>query len=136
VDHSEPLRDMSFYLKLGVTGLLGGIIAGVTGLGGGIIFIPFLMFLCTLPLKKVSPYSNVAMMISSLMGLLPHLGKVEGLSVGSLDIEIALPLLIGSLITSKLGAKWNSSVSAKTKRVLLLSLLFIVTVKMYYSLSS
>ncbi len=129
---------------MATTGFLGSLISSLTGLGGGIVFTPMLINIVKLPLKMVTPYSNLAMMVATFIGVIPHLFKhhsqsivfeseiLNGLFVGNVNFGIILILVVGAFVSSKLGIKFNSSISEKKKKYILSSLLLVLSVKMIF----
>jgi uncharacterized membrane protein YfcA len=76
---------------------------------------------------------------SSLMALIPLMffgGQIQldKAIIGNLDLSIATVFIVGSLLTTYFGAKWNSSISAFRKRRILITLLFVLTLKMIFDL--
>lgn len=141
-DHTSEHKDEP--LKLGVTGLSGSLLSSLTGLGGGIIFTPMFLSVVKLPLKKIPAYSNLAMLVANLIGVLPHLfspldsrslglGDIFNSSfIGSVNISMILILSASAFFTSKIGIKYNNSVSSQTKKYLLASLILILAIKMSF----
>lgn len=121
------------------TCFFGAIISSITGLGGGIVFVPLFMNLVKLPMKLISPYSNLAMTITTFMGVLPHFAKkieyenswplIQNSFIGHVNPIIIGALFSGAFLASKIGVKFNNSVSDKTKRYILSSILIIFAVK-------
>jgi len=136
VDH-KLLKIHDF--KVFNTCLFGSILSSITGLGGGIIFVPLFMNLVKLPLRLISAYSNLAMMVTTFMGVLPHFFKEINYSnpwpvIDQSFIGHVSPILIGSLfsgafIASKWGIKFNSTVSDKAKKYSLGIILLILSIK-------
>lgn len=129
-------------LFIASTGFLGSLVSAVTGLGGGIIFIPMLMTLVRLSPKKVSPYSNLAMVFATFIGCVPHLFHSleseqiisEGVApffIGQVNFAIIFILAASAFFTSKLGVKFNDLVSVKNKRIILSLLLLTLSLKLF-----
>lgn len=123
--------------------VIGSFISSITGLGGGVIYVPMYLELLKLPMKNISPYSNVSMLFASLFGLIPHLLEPLNIStlefpqyykdyfIGHVNIAIVLVVFTGSYITSKIGTRLNSSINQNIKKIALGLLLLIVSVKMF-----
>ncbi|MCO4756008.1 MAG: sulfite exporter TauE/SafE family protein [Bacteriovoracaceae bacterium] len=121
-------------LILKVVCFVGGFISSVTGLGGGAVFVPFFISLVKLPMKLISPYSNIAMVAAAVTGLAPHFFKAGEFSlkselaqkafIGHVNILFILCLFSGAFVTSKFGVKLNSKVDESLKKLLLSILLF------------
>jgi uncharacterized membrane protein YfcA len=127
------------------TGFLGSLISSITGLGGGIVFTPMLISLVKLPLKLVSPYSNIAMSIATFIGIFPHFFTTLQLShgvsslpslsqqffVGSVNIAMILIMTTTALVGSRIGIKYNDSVDGEVKKNLLAGVISILIIKMF-----
>lgn len=123
-------------------GLFSGLLSGITGLGGGMILIPLFISLFKMPYKKISPYSNACMAITTGGGLFIYglaeknsyfLEKSEPLLYklqwGDTNLGIIGLLFIGSILTAKLGIKLNQVVSPKKAKISFAVLLFIFAIK-------
>lgn len=128
--------------KIFLTGFLGAFISSISGLGGGVIFIPLLISFAKVRMKSVSPYSNLAMVTATFMGAIPHLlvktklapGFPKTLTpyfLGNINFSIVLIFILLGVVSSKLGIRFNERVNADTKRYLLASLLFFLSIKMF-----
>lgn len=128
------------------TGFFGAFISSITGLGGGIIFTPVFANVLKVPSKLVSPYSNLAMLITTFIGVLPHLfirtakenrihfsdQWLNASFIGNVNFIIILIVTIGALISSGLGVRWNSKVPPKEKNFLLCFLLALFSIKLLF----
>jgi uncharacterized membrane protein YfcA len=126
------------------TGFIGSLISSITGLGGGIVFTPMLISVVKLPLKVVSPYSNIAMSIATFIGVLPHffneLQVTSGVSslpslsqqyfIGSVNLVIIFIMTTTALIGSRVGIQYNESVSGEYKKKLLAGIILTLIIKM------
>lgn len=141
----ESVDDSIVSTKLvAITGIIGSFISSITGLGGGIVFTPMLISLVKMPLKLVSPYSNLAMSIATLIGVLPHLfndissvertselpALAQGFFIGNVNIVIILIMTSTAIMGSKLGIKYNHSVSSNIKKKLLAAFIALLIIKM------
>lgn len=128
------------YLKLGVTGFSGGLIASLTGLGGGAIMVPLFIGLLHISYTQVSSYSNLAMCAGTLSGLSFYaLKKTSEVSFpvqylnffqsGHVNFALALILSFGAFLSSPYGVKLANNANAKTKRKFYVVLLSFVAVK-------
>jgi uncharacterized membrane protein YfcA len=124
------------------TCFFGAIISSITGLGGGIIFVPLFMNLVKLPMKLISPYSNLAMTIATFMGVLPHFTRevsyenswalIQNSFIGHVNPVIIGALFFGAFFASKLGVKFNNSVNDRSKRLILGSILTLFAGKILF----
>lgn len=96
-----------------LTGLLAGIMSGLFGIGGGLIITPILMFIFNFDTKLASGTSLAALLLPvGLPGVLMYQNS------GNLNIITAIPLAIGIVFGSMLGANIAISLPpAKIKRI-------------------
>ncbi len=137
VDDNNLLKIHDF--KVFQTAFGGALISSLTGLGGGILFVPMFMNIVKLPMRLISPYSNLAMTVATLMGLLPHFYKdivyeselslINRTFIGHVNPIIILSLFVGAFLFSKIGVRYNNRVEDHTKKYLLCSLLIIFSLK-------
>ena len=131
--------------QIGFISFFGALLSSLTGLGGGIIFTPAFLEVSKLNVKKVAPYSNLAMVFATGFGVAPHLlaktkqipgislPHLEFLQVGHLNISVVIFLAAGSLISSPLGVRFNQKVSSNRKRQILIMILVILALKTLFT---
>lgn len=111
IDEIDPV-------KLGITGLISGVVAALSGLGGGIIMIPILNNLFKVDMKQASAVSlgviGVTSLASTLYNLMEHEPVALPYSQGLLVFPLALTLAGGVLIGSPLGVKYSRRLTAQT----------------------
>lgn len=136
--HNKNKKLEEDQFKIGGTGFLGSLISSITGLGGGIIFVPMLVSFVKVPLTHISSYSNAAMSFATLIGIIPHFYYPFASSsqdfynqgfVGHVNFIFIFLIFSGSLISSKFGAKLNTSIDYRFKKVSLALLLIIFALK-------
>lgn len=138
---SDQLKQIPAW-KFIITGLIGGIISSLTGLGGGAVFVPMLIAFVKMPMQYVSPYSNLAMTFATLSGLIPHFFQTQEYSwenaqllnqfqLGNVSLLLPLIILSGAIITSSIGVKLNSTLSARTKKLTFAFLLIALALKTF-----
>lgn len=128
--------------KVFQTSFGGSFISSITGLGGGILFVPMFMNVVKLPVRLISPYSNLAMTMATFMGILPHFSKeieyqssrelINNSFIGHVNPLIILSLFTGAFVFSKIGVKFNNQVQDKTKKLMLSALLIIFSIKILF----
>jgi hypothetical protein len=116
----KPLR-----LKLRVTapmGLLVGLLSAILGVGGGLVAIPMLLNVVRLEMQRVAATSLVVVMFAAATGTATYVlnglgapGRPAG-SIGFIHLTAAIPILVGSLISVRWGAKANQRVNRRTLR--------------------
>lgn len=129
-------------LTFAMVGFVGAFISSITGLGGGLIFTPFFMSILKVPTAKVSPYSNLAMLITTFIGVLPHffnstqklmIFKTPWLNhtfIGDVNYFLVGAIVIPAMFSAQLGVKLNRKVEDKNKKLLLSILLSIFAGKL------
>lgn len=130
--------------SMGAVGFCGSLLSSLTGLGGGIIFTPAFLGILKVPIKKVAPYANLAMVFATGLGTLPHLLVVNlhgdhfsnpilnQFFIGNLNVAVVAILGITSLISSRLGVRLNKTVGPQTKRLILGIILLILSLKILF----
>ena len=138
---SETIGEQKAFsiLTILIIGFCSGLISGFTGVGGGLIVIPLLLKFTKVTIKTVSAYSNAIMIFTALSGVVSFaLGDVSietsYYSIGYVLPELIGIILIGSFFGSKIGSWINRSVKGQTYRIALSILVFIVSIKMFYSI--
>jgi uncharacterized protein len=118
--HEKPLR-----LTLPVTaatGLLIGLLSALLGVGGGVVAIPMLLYVVRLDLQRVAATSLAVVAFAAASGTITYI--VNGLghgglppgSLGYVHVTAALPILLGSLLAVRFGARANQRVNRRTLR--------------------
>ena len=115
-----------------ILGLFTGTVSGIIGAGGGLIMIPVFIRYYKLSVKTAIGTSLAIVFAGSVLGAL---GKIVSLQV---DYLMAIPIILGSIIAARLGAKVNKITPQKTLRALLLTIIFLsflqVSLKLYFNL--
>lgn len=141
-DRKAPQLQKLSDTKIFITGFLGAFVSSISGLGGGVIFIPLLISFAKVSMNSVSPFSNLAMVIATFMGAIPHLvsppvppvGFPEVLKpyfAGHINYAIVGVLIVGGLMSSRVGVIFNGRVPPVIKRYLLASLLLVLSIKLF-----
>jgi uncharacterized membrane protein YfcA len=78
---------------------VGGLASGFLGIGGGLIVVPVLSAYVGLPIHLAVATSMLAMIFTSISGVSTHL------LLGNVKLEYAIPLVIGILAGTQLGAR-------------------------------
>ena len=126
-----------------ITAAIGSFLSAITGLGGGVIFIPLLIGLVRVPLKLISPYSNMIMVAATASGALPHLFKSSAFEapvpeifpsfqMGNIIIIISFGLAFCAILTSRLGVSFNDLLGPEMKKYSLSALLFVLSIKLFF----
>lgn len=104
-------------------GLLVGSVAGTLGVGGGFILTPLMISVLHVPTRVAVGTALLMIVPTTLMG---SLGKI---ATGQFDLELGLPVIIGSILGAQVGGRVNRRVPPRTIRTALLLLLGIILVR-------
>ncbi|MBL7835815.1 MAG: sulfite exporter TauE/SafE family protein [Cyclobacteriaceae bacterium] len=120
-------------VKLTLTGILGGTIAGFTGLGGGTVLIPLLNIWQKVDIKKAKSISFGVIFLIALWLTLYNMFFGDTLAVagsqGLIIFPLVLPLAIGVLIGSPLGVVISHRMSSRAVTIVFLIMVSIVTIQ-------
>jgi uncharacterized membrane protein YfcA len=103
-----------------------GTFSGIVGAGGGFILIPLMITLLKIPTKITIGTSLGIVFIGSLMG---GLGKIVSLQT---DIMMALPLIVGSIISANIGANTSKFLSAGVLHILFMAMIIISGIQVLF----
>lgn len=130
----RPLR-LSPWVTIPV-GLTVGMFSALLGVGGGLVAIPLMLYVVGLPIEKVAATSLAVIVFAASAGTLTyvasgagHAGLPAG-SLGYVHVSAGLPLLVGSLITVRLGARVNQRMKVKTLRLVFAVLLLVLGLRL------
>nr|MBC8342685.1 sulfite exporter TauE/SafE family protein [Bacteroidota bacterium] len=116
------------------TGLLMGIFSALSGLGGGVVTVPVLSDIFKLKIKKATSISLGVMPFMSLVAVLIYSLTDTEASVnafGYLYPQITLPMVAGVMIMAPLGVKLSRLFSDTFIRILFITILIVVTIRMF-----
>lgn len=120
-------------LRLTLTGVFSGIVAGFTGLGGGTIIIPMLNLWQRIDIKKAKSISFGVIFAIALWLTVYNLffgGSLEVTgSTGLIIFPMMIPLIVGVLIGSPLGVIVSSKMSSRAVTLVFLLMVSIVTIQ-------
>ena len=115
-----PIAEMSVNMAvLLAMGAAVGFLSGMFGVGGGFLITPLLIFYNIPPAIAVATGAN-QVIASSLSGTLAHLKR------GTVDIKLAIVLLLGGVVGSSLGAFVFAFLRAFGQLDLIISLMYVV----------
>jgi uncharacterized membrane protein YfcA len=118
------IKPMRKYLTI-LTGLILGFIVTFTSVGAGAIGVTVLLILNpSLPIKKVIG-TDIAHAIP--LTLIAGLGHAK---LGTVNYDLLVALLLGSLPGVWLGSQINSKINEKTIRLILVLILFLISLKL------
>ena len=120
VDVNLPL---AFVMALAV-----GVLAGMLGVGGGFIMTPLMISVLRIPTRMAVGTSLLMIIPTTFSG---GIGKI---ATGQFDLQIAIFVIVGSIIGAQFGGKVNAMVSPKVIRTTLLLLLIGILIRTAFDL--
>ena len=110
-------------------GILVGILAAIMGVGGGFIMVPVMVYMLRMPMHVVVGTSLFQILITCI-----NVTFMQAYYNQTVDIVLALLLLLGSTIGAQLGAKVSDRLNADQMKVILAMMVLLVMVQMVYGL--
>ncbi|MDB6453873.1 sulfite exporter TauE/SafE family protein [Falsirhodobacter sp. 20TX0035] len=101
-----------------------GLLSAIMGVGGGFIMVPAMIYLLGMPTKVVVGTSLFQVILVSAFTTLLH-----AMTSGTVDIMLALLLIIGSVVGAQFGARVGVKLRAEQLRILLALLVLAVSLK-------
>ncbi|WP_408011142.1 sulfite exporter TauE/SafE family protein [Pseudalkalibacillus sp. A8] len=128
----EGLKPFEFtYLSITLTiisSFIIGVLGGLVGLAAGFIFVPLMIFVFKLPIKKAIGSSLITCFLLSAGSF------ITILSVGSLPLGYGVMLIIGGILGAQIGGRITKQLnSIVLKRIAAYSIL-IISVKLFFDL--
>lgn len=102
-----------------------GIISSFFGIGGGIIFVPLMVAVMGLGMKKAAPTSQFILLFVSFSGLITHS------ILGHPDYYQSLLLAIGAFIGGIVGARLSLDIKEKNLRILVSFVIIAAAIKLF-----
>ncbi len=126
---SEETTDFTFNRILSIASGSGvGFVAGVVGAGGGFMLIPVMIKILQIPIRVTIGSSLGIVFIGALMG---SIGKIMTAQV---EWAFLLPVILGALPSSLLGAHVSKKLPAARIRHILLLLVLLILLKTWFDL--
>ena len=110
-------------------GITSGFLAAVMGVGGGFVVIPALMYLAGLPVNKA-----VGMSLFQMIFITAFLTYFHGTVNYGVDIVLALILMAGSSFGAVFGSAFGQRLNKNITKIIMASLVSIVSVLSFYQL--
>jgi uncharacterized membrane protein YfcA len=111
-------------LRAAPGGFLAGLASGTFGIGGGALVVPLLRFGVGVPMHIAAPTSMFAMVFTSATGAIVHAG------LGNASFSHAIPLGIGMIVGTQIGARIAKRTKAKVLEKLLGICILVVGARM------
>lgn len=110
-------------------GCMVGLLSAIMGLGGGFIMVPLMIFLLEVPMHVV-----VGTNLFQEVFMCANVTFMQSLTNHSVDIVLAIILLVGSSIGAQFGARFSRRFQADELKILLASIILLVMAKMFLAL--
>lgn len=110
-------------------GILVGILSAIMGVGGGFIVVPAMIYLLRMPTGVVVGTSLFQICFITAMTTVLHAWENQ-----SVDIVLALMLMIGSVVGAQFGTKAGEKLKGEQLRFLLAALVVLVGIRMAWGL--
>lgn len=110
-------------------GLLVGILVSIMGVGGGFFMIPAMIYLLGMPTSVVIGTSLFQIIFTTI-----HVTLLHAITTQSVDIVLAVILLVGSSIGAQVGTRLGGRLPAAQLRGMLAVLLLLLAIKLGVSL--
>ncbi|MCI5078207.1 sulfite exporter TauE/SafE family protein [Oricola sp.] len=110
-------------------GLMIGILSAIMGVGGGFIMVPAMIYLLKVPTNVVIGTSLFQIIFVS-----AYTTVVQAMTNHSVDVILALLLMLGSVIGAQYGAKAGQRLRGEQLRALLAALVLLVALRLGYAL--
>ena len=123
---------------LSLAGFVAGLISSLTGIGGGILLVPMMYYFLKFPLKKSLGTSSATIVITATAGVVGYV--IRGMdntllpphTLGYVDYLNSIPLIIGTLLTARLGAMVAHKTNVNVLRKFFAVFLLVVATKMFF----
>ena len=113
-----------------LVGLSVGVLSAIMGVGGGFIMVPAMIYLLSMPTKVVVGTSLYQIIFVTALTTLLHAATNY-----TVDIILAVLLLIGGVIGAQYGAMVGARLKAEQLRILLAGLVLLVCAKLAFDLA-
>jgi uncharacterized membrane protein YfcA len=132
INNALPLK--IHFEKSGVTlsmitvfllGVLVGVLAAIMGVGGGFIMVPVMVYMLRMPMHVVVGTSLFQVLFTCI-----NVTFMQSLYNHTVDLTLAVLLLVGSTIGAQIGARISTRLKADQLKIILASIVLIVMVSM------
>ena len=106
-----------------------GLLAAIMGLGGGFIMVPMMVYLLRVPMHVV-----VGTNLFQEVFMCANVTFMQALTNHTVDLELAIVLLVGSSIGAQFGARFSRKFEADQLKILLAIIILLVMVKILLAL--
>ena len=110
-------------------GIFVGILAAIMGVGGGFVMVPAMIYLLGMPTSVV-----VGTSLFQIVFVTANVTLLQAINNQTVDIVLALLLLVGGVIGAQLGAMFGTRLRGEQLRALLGLIVLVVCARILYSL--
>jgi len=111
-------------------GTLVGVLAAIMGVGGGFLMAPVMVYLLAMPMHAVVGTSLFIILFTTI-----NTTFMQAVTNHTVDITLAVILLLGSTLGAQLGSRLGCRLEHDQLKILLATIVLVVTVKMIFDLS-
>jgi len=119
---------ISLLMPLGL-GVIVGALAAVMGVGGGFIMVPVMVYLLRMPMHVV-----VGTSLFQILFTCANVTVLQAAMNHTVDIVLAVTLLLGSVVGAQLGAKVSRKLNADQLKILMAIIVLVVMARMLFDL--
>jgi uncharacterized membrane protein YfcA len=112
-----------------VLGTFVGVLAAIMGVGGGFIMVPVMVYMLRMPMHVVVGTSLFQILFTCI-----NVTFMQAVSNHTVDLVLAIILLIGSTLGAQFGARVSRRLKADQLKILLASIVLVVMVQMLVGL--
>jgi uncharacterized protein len=112
-----------------ILGIIVGILAAIMGVGGGFIMVPIMVYMLRMPMHVVVGTSLFQILFTCI-----NVTFMQSITNHTVDLVLAIILLVGSTLGAQLGAKISQRLKADQLKILLASIVLVVMVQILVSL--
>jgi uncharacterized protein len=112
-----------------ILGILVGVLAAIMGVGGGFIMVPVMVYMLRMPMHVVVGTSLFQILFTCI-----NVTVMQAVTNHTVDLVLALILLVGSTLGAQVGAKISGRLKADQLKILLASIVLLVMVQILVSL--
>jgi uncharacterized membrane protein YfcA len=137
---AESQKKLELLSKPSTPGLIGiglasGVVSALGGVGGGVITIPMMYYFLKIPLKLTIGTSSATVVITAFFSVVGYIfsgmehGNLPEWSLGFVDLQRGIALIIGTLLLARVGAYVSSKIHPYRLRIMFA--LFVIFISIY-----
>jgi uncharacterized membrane protein YfcA len=119
---------LSAFLPLLLGGVV-GVLAAIMGVGGGFIMVPVMVYMLRMPMHVVVGTSLFQILFTCI-----NVTVMQAISNHTVDLVLALILLVGSTIGAQVGARLSRRLKGDQLKILLASIVLLVMLQIFIGL--